>query len=113
SAKSGHIGRNFASHAAVSVAISKAAVKKALLPQKLCFPKTSAFPCVAAMSAPPLTKAANNGCSATHKDREREWNDERCGKSGADPGRGRRGRLLRHSLHFRDAFCGRARSDRG
>ena len=39
------------------------------------------------------------------KRRERERNDERCGKSGADPGCRRRGRLLRQSRYLGDAFC--------
>ena len=47
------------------------------------------------------------------KRRERERNDERCGKSGANPGRGRRGRLLRQSRHLGDAFCRSAGPRRG
>src|SRR5579871_3884192 len=39
--------------------------------------------------------------------------DERCGKPGADPGRGRRGRLLHKSRHLGDAFCRCPRSGRG
>src|SRR5262249_10192676 len=92
--ETGHNGNAPATNEPVTAAFSSRSVKKDNMPRAM-----------AALPANPLTKRVNNGSSAGQSENEPEKrkgqgrNDERCGKSGADTGRRRRGRLLHQSGH--------------